>query len=159
MTTIGATRAICLMMLSIGMVAACSTPQQPVELVPSPERPSPAAPLATDNPISAQASVRSTVAASRIYFEKNGDSFEGLDEAYLADKVPISLTFVEASDYFADVSLDVRADDAVAVAAMSPSGACFGSLGNGVQRPSYSHTKVGQAPCNAKDVPYPIPGF
>ena len=150
-------RVICLSIVSVGLFAACSDPQQPVAIV-SVAPPSPPPPLSTDNPVSAQASVRATLAATRAYFDKHGD-FSNLDEDYLASKVPTNLKFVPASEYFADVSVDVRGDDFVSIAAMSPSGACFGALDDGRQNPSYSHTKIGEPPCDAKDVPYSISGF
>ena len=156
MATLGHIRVVVAASTFALLLSACSTAAQPVDVQPVPSISAPA-PLAADNTISAQASIRGALAASRVYYDKHGD-FEGLDVEFLTKKTPVNLTYVDTSDYFSDVSV-AYGDTSVAFAAMSPSGACFGAMDDGVQHPSYSHSKIGQASCSAEDVPFPEEGF
>jgi len=152
-------RSVVLASFAMSILAfACSTPQQRVltQVVPSVSPPAEA--LTPENGVSAQGSIRAAVTASRLFLERHGD-LSTLTETSLVNQTP-ELLYVPSSRVFNEVSYNVRGDAILAVAAMSPSGACFGALDDGSShRPAYSHTDIGQLECNAKDVPYPIPGF
>lgn len=108
------------------------------------------------NDVAAQGSVRTTIAASGKILADEG-SYENLTAAKLQVLVP-TLRFGSTSTSYDRVSFQVRGDSVIALTAMSPSGACFGALDEG-DAFSYSHSDVGQASCNAADVPYSNPSW
>ena len=108
------------------------------------------------NDVAAQGSVRTTIAASTKVFADEG-SYENLTAAKMQALVP-TLRFGSTSTSYDRVSFQVRGESVIALTAMSPSAACFGALNEG-DAFSYSHSDVGQASCNATDVPYANPSW
>lgn len=126
--------------------------------VPSPAASVPSSATGIDpvNDVSAQGSVHSAIAASKKVFVKDG-SYKNLTAASMSAVVP-NLRFDIPSTSYLEVNFQVRGDSSLALAAMSPSGACFGALGHGGDF-AYSHSGAGQTVCDATDVPYSESGW
>lgn len=145
-----------LVALTAGSCTSTQATRSPAA-TPSPESaPTGVAAFDPTNDVAAQGSVRAAIAASGQISIHDGN-YQNVTDVKMHALAP-ALRFVKVSDAYDEVSFQVRGPEWIALVAMSPSGVCFGALGDAGTF-SYTHGDVGQTSCDAADLPYPNPDW
>jgi type IV pilus assembly protein PilA len=115
------------------------------------------------NDKAAQSGVRNALAAAKTIFTDT-DDYSTVDATSLGATEP-SLTYPATSAGPTEVSFEVRdtasglTDGAIALAALSKSGTCFGALDEADTGTAFSHDGGGSTACDAADVAYANTGW